>query len=158
MSRWPNRFFELLPRKRTVDVLVIEMTVLLKPILAIGNFFVRRIMRGRFHWLLSRNVVLLEIRGRKSGRLYLVPVNYREFDGGVSVMTYRWRKWWRNLRDGDEIAIWLRGKRLSVRVEMVTDDHEAIAAALLDRGWVRKSIANAKAEEAVLMRLRRVDR
>lgn len=129
------------------------MNFLLKPILSIGNRFVRWTLRSRFHWLLSRNVVLLEIRGRKSGKLYLVPVNYREFDGGISVMTYRHRNWWRNLKDGDEIAIWLRGDHISVMVELVPNDLDAIAAGLLDRGWVRKAVASAKAEEAILIRL-----
>jgi len=102
---------------------------------------------------MSRNVVLLEVEGRTTGRLYLVPVNYRVFDGGISVLTYRYRKWWKNLRDGDETNIWLKGELVSVRVELVTADLEAIATELLNRGWVRKAIANAKAEEAALIRL-----
>jgi deazaflavin-dependent oxidoreductase (nitroreductase family) len=129
------------------------MNILLKPILAVGNFFVRRLLRSRLHWLLSHEVVMLEITGRKSGRLYLVPVNYRSFDGGVAAMTYRRRKWWLNLRGVDEIHIWLRGRRVAARVELVTDDYEAISRGLVERNWVRKAVANTNAKESLLIRL-----
>ncbi|MDA0677504.1 MAG: nitroreductase/quinone reductase family protein [Chloroflexi bacterium] len=107
----------------------------------VGNACVKRVLRTRFHWLLSRNVVLLEIKGRKSGRTLLVPVNYRQHGDAISVMTYRGRKWWLNLRDVTELPVYLKGERVLAVPEIITDDHEAIAAALVDRGWIRKSLA-----------------
>lgn len=129
------------------------MDLLLKPILLPGNALVRWLLRSRLHWLLSGQVVLLEVRGRRSGRVYLVPVNYRPTEYGIAVMTYRGRKWWRNLRGVDRMFIYLRGKRVEVRPELVLDDLDAIAQGLVERGWVRKAVANAKAEESVLIRL-----
>ena len=130
------------------------MNKLLKPFLATGNAFFRRLLRSRFHRLLSGNIVLLQVKGRKSGRTYLVPVNYRSTDGGISVMTYRRRQWWRNIRDGGELPIYLRGELIVAVPTVITDDLDAIAAGLVDRGWVRKAVANARAEDSVMIRLR----
>lgn len=130
------------------------MSKLLKPFLAIGNAIVKWLLRSRFHRLLSGKVVLLEITGRKSGRKYLVPVNYRAAQDGISVMTYRRRQWWRNLRQADALPVYLKGRKLIMTPEVVLDDPGAIAQGLIDRGWVRKSIAPAAAGEAVLVRLR----
>lgn len=130
------------------------MIKLLKPFLAIGNTCVKRVLRSRFHWLLSSNVLLLEVTGRKSGRVYLVPVNYRASQGGISVMTYRHRRWWRNLRNEDALPVYFKGQRRFMKPEVVTDDLDAIADGLVERGWVRKSVAPAKAEDSVLVRLR----
>ncbi len=130
------------------------MNKLLKPFLVIGNAFVRWILRTRAHRLLSRSVVLLEIKGRRSGRTYLVPVSYKPADYGITIMTYRRRMWWRNLLGSDEIPIYLRGSRILATPEVVSEDREAIGNGLLERGWVRKSAIRAKAAESVLIRLR----
>lgn len=130
------------------------MNLVLKPFLAFGNAFVRGVLQTRFHWLLSRNVVLLKVTGRKSGRIYLVPVNYRTANGGISVMTYRRRQWWRNIEDGSELPVFFKGKLTIAAVEVVTDDLNAVAAGLLDRGWARRSMIRARAKDSVLIRLR----
>ncbi len=131
------------------------MNRLIKPFLAVGNGFVRRALRSRLHWLFSHNVVLLEITGRRSGRVYLVPVNYKSSEHGISVMTYRRRQWWRNIEDGGELPVYLKGERVVMSPDVVTDDIDAIAAGLLRRGWVRRSMIRAKAKESVLIRLRK---
>ena len=133
------------------------MIKVLKPLLAVGNAFVRWALRSRFHWTLSHNVVLLEITGRKSGNKYLVPVNYRLSTNGITIMTYRRRQWWRNLRGADTLPVYFKGKKRLTAVELVLDDLEAIASGLVDRGWVRKSVAPARAEETVLIRLNFTD-
>ncbi len=130
------------------------MIKLLQPFLTVANIFVKILLRSRLHWLLSGNVVLLVVVGRKSGKAYLVPVNYRRSDGGISVMTYRRRQWWRNIETGSQLPVYFRGKLVPTRVEVVTDDEEAIARGLIERGWMRKSIAPAKAHECVLLRLK----
>ena len=129
------------------------MYKLLKPFLAIGDALVKRVLRSRIHWALSGNMVMLELTGRKSGQIYLVPVNYRPFEGGISIMTYRRRQWWRNIQSGTELPVYLRGKRTITMPEVITKDIEAIEAALVARGWVLKSAVPAKAKDSVLIRL-----
>ncbi len=130
------------------------MNFLLRPFLAINNAFVRRLLQSPFHRLLSGNVVLLSVIGRKSGRTYLVPVNYKLMPGGISVLTYRRRLWWRNLWGVDEVKARFRGSWVMMSPELVADDLEAIGQGLVERGWVRRSMFRAKAKESVLIRLR----
>ncbi len=68
-------------------------------------------------------------------------------------MTYRRRQWWRNIRPGAELPVYLEGKRTITTPEVITEDLEAIGAGLVDRGWVRKSVAPARAGDSVLIRL-----
>lgn len=118
------------------------------------NPIVRRILRSRFHWLLSRYVIGLEFTGVKSGRQYFVPVSYSQRDDGeVSVMTYRRRNWWRNLRGGRPLHVWLRGERLPARATVVEDDYEEIERGLAGRGLARRASVKAGADESVLIRI-----
>lgn len=130
-----------------------KMRFLLDRLLPIANPFVKRLLRGRAHWLLSRNLVLLELAGRKSGRIYHVPVSYTPISGGVAIMGYRHRQWWRNIRTNVELPVYLKGSRVLTVPEVIVDDLDAIETALTDRDWMRKFVASAKAEDSVLIRL-----
>ncbi len=130
------------------------MIKLLKPFLAIANALVTHLLRSRLHWLLSGNVVLLEVTGRRSGRVFFVPVNYSLITGGISVMGYRSRQWWRNIETGHQLPVYLRGQRTITNPEVITDDLEAMVAALVGRGWMRKTAARASARDSVLIQLR----
>ena len=130
------------------------MRRLFRPFLASGNWLMSWLLRSPFHWLFSGSVLLLEIRGRRTGKLYLVAVNYRRSEGVISVMTYRRRGWWRNLVAANCLYVHLKGRRQRVRVELVTDDFEAIARALRERGWLRRVCVRASARFIVLIRLR----
>lgn len=85
----------------------------------------------------------------------MVPVNYRQMrrSDGIVVMTFRRRQWWRNVRDAGELSVYLRGCLIRMTPEVVTDDMDAIAAGLRDRGWVRRSLFRPKPKDAVLIGL-----
>jgi hypothetical protein len=65
-----------------------------------SNAVVARILRSRFHRLLSRGVLLLTVTGRRSGRRYTIPVGYHETDGAMVVFVGEpaSKTWWRNYR------------------------------------------------------------
>jgi tryptophan 2,3-dioxygenase len=55
-------------------------------------------LAGSFaHWLISHQVMVLDVTGRRSGRTYRIPVSYLRSDGDVLCMTSRDGLWWRNL-------------------------------------------------------------
>ena len=122
--------------------------------LTISNPFVRWLLQSRFHRLLSGNVVMLEVIGRKSGRIYLVPINYRKSPGDIWMMTYRRRLWWRNLRQIDELPVFFKGKKLVTKPEVVTDNLDVIARSLTERSRLLRCLVRATPEESVLIRLR----
>jgi deazaflavin-dependent oxidoreductase (nitroreductase family) len=96
-----------------------------------ANGTMRVLLRSPLHGLVSERVMLITVCGRKSGRLYTTPVNYVRDGGTFTVVSRTHRTWWRNLRGGAPVAVRVRGKDLKGVAEVVVDDKEAVAKALL---------------------------
>ena len=81
------------------------------------NTIVIWLLKSPFHGLMSGNTVLLGYEGRKSGKRYIVPVNFVRVageDGDLLLITSeRGRTWWRNLRGGSPVNLRLQGMRLT---------------------------------------------
>lgn len=75
---------------------------------------VASLLRSPLHRLLSRDVLLLTYRGRRTDRPYTLPLSYVEGDGCLYLCTRpEGSRWWRNLRDGRAVELVLRGRRIS---------------------------------------------
>ena len=87
----------------------------------VGNPAVRLLLRSPLHPVLSGQLALITVTGRRSGRSYTIPVGYRR-EGDVVVVPVGWperKLWWRNLRgEGAPVRLRLRGR-----------DHEGHAVA-----------------------------
>lgn len=68
------------------------------------------------------NLMLLTYTGRKTGKTYRVPVSYAR-DGDV-LLTPGGGRWTLGLRGGGPVRLRLRGKDLTARPELVTDQAE----------------------------------
>ncbi|MBS2533194.1 nitroreductase family deazaflavin-dependent oxidoreductase [Catenulispora sp. NF23] len=68
---------------------------------------------------IGRDLILLYVFGRKSGKRYAIPIAYMEHDGKVLIGTQF--GWVRNLRTGDPIQVRYKGRLRSAEVEVVTD-------------------------------------
>ena len=92
-------------------------------------------LRSPLHGFISKNTMLMTYTGRKSGRVYTIPMNYvrvSDGDGEVFLTTsYRQRTWWRNLRGGSPVMIRVQGEDLSARAEVVEDDEGVITSLLM---------------------------
>lgn len=77
----------------------------------------------------SRNVMLLTTRGRKSGKLRSTPIGYFRI-GGVVHLFSAWGKstaWYRNMQaHPDEVWILIGMKKMRARVEELTDPAEIL--------------------------------
>ncbi len=94
------------------------------------NPLIAWLLRSPFHGLVSKNTMLVQYTGRKSGKAYAVPVNYVVDKYGCLVtISYRERAWWRGLHDA-MVTLRLRGREVPARAEVLTDD-EHVAEALL---------------------------
>ena len=92
------------------------------------NSVVRFLLRSPLHRKLSKSIVLIGYRGRRTGKAYLTPANYVRMDGVLSVLSNRERLWWRNLRGLPQASLVLRGRRLQARPRVLEDRTEVIAA------------------------------
>ena len=88
------------------------------------NPLMERLLRSPLHGLVSDSLLLLTFTGRRSGTEYTTPVGYDELDGALFVTSQTDRTWWRNLRDGADVTVRLRGERRHGRAEVIEDDRE----------------------------------
>jgi len=93
---------------------------------AIANPVLRLLLRSPLHRLMSGRLLLLSFRGRKTGKSYTIPVGYVEHNG-VLLLTAQSR-WWKNLGQGAEVDVRLRGRTRRGRTEVVRDDDTLLEA------------------------------
>jgi hypothetical protein len=87
----------------------------------IGNGFMSAILRSPFHRMLSANTMLITFTGKKTGKRYTTPVNYAQAGSRVYVTSVRDRSWWKNLRGGAPVSLWIAGERIEGRGEVFED-------------------------------------
>ena len=87
------------------------------------NRAVGAVLRSRAHPLLSRFLLLLTYRGRRSGRLYTIPLMYaRDGDDLLLVALHaRGQVWWRNVAGGADVEVVAAGRRTTGRADVVED-------------------------------------
>ncbi len=103
-----------------------------KALYSVINPVVKFILNSPLHGLMSRNTVLLEFRGRKSGKTYTTPVSYRATNGHLHCFTDKANKWWLNLQGGDDIGVTLRGRKMTGKPSVLADGSAQVHTALRD--------------------------
>lgn len=87
--------------------------------------FTNRIVRGLLRTPLlalgiGNHLITLYVVGRKSGKLYTVPVAYTRHEGELLIGTPF--GWARNLRTGDTVEVNFKGRRRTADVVALTDE------------------------------------
>src|SRR5262245_50996523 len=90
------------------------------------------LLRSPLHPLLDWGLMLVTITGRRSGRVYTIPVGYqREGDTLVVLVSKPARKqWWRNYHERRPIGVWLRGRAAHGHAAVVVPGSTAFRDAL----------------------------
>jgi|GEM_PF-1010613 len=73
------------------------------------NPLMKWLLESRLHFFVSGYYMLMTVTGRKSGKVYTTPVQYKQINDQIFVITSRNYLWWKNLRDGAEVKLRLRG-------------------------------------------------
>ena len=102
----------------------------MKSMLSLFNPLVIFLASTPLHFLFSHNIVVLKIKGVRSGKMYTIPVSYLKTKSGIICMTESGGLWWKNLRLGQQVEIQLAGKRLSANATVEAEDVGKIATAL----------------------------
>jgi hypothetical protein len=69
----------------------------------------KAVLHSPLHSVFSQNTLLITMTGLKTGQEYSVPVNYVQDGNTLYIISKRYRTWWRNLRGGRPVRVWLRG-------------------------------------------------
>ena len=93
-----------------------------------SNRFVAWMLRSPIQFLIP-GTMLIEIRGRKSGKPLAVPVNYLRESNLLYTVSLRNRTWWRNLIGGAPVTVCVQGSKFDAVAEAVTDPN-AVAEGL----------------------------
>ena len=89
------------------------------------------LLRSPFHVLLSRFALGIRVRGRVTGRMYTLPVNYLQNGYTLLILSPRSRTWWRNLQPKAPVTLWLRGNRLQATAQALTDPEDVTKGLLV---------------------------
>jgi deazaflavin-dependent oxidoreductase (nitroreductase family) len=91
-------------------------------IMRMVNVPMRRILALPFRTPLSKNLMLLYLTGRRTGKSYRQPVSYVRHDG--TLLTPGGGKWKLNLDPGRQVKIRLGGHDILARPDLVADVDE----------------------------------
>ena len=101
---------------------------------SIVNPLMALLLRSPLHGMVSGSATLISVRGRKSGKAYTLPVQYAQVDETIYIVpgAPESKTWWRNLRGGAPVTLWLRGRKLNAQAELLIGeaDQSAIVGAL----------------------------
>ena len=98
-----------------------------------GNPLIRAVLSSPLHPLLSHGLALITVTGRRSHRRYTFPVSYRK-DGDRVIVKVGWpehKRWWRNLSDGGQVEMRIRGTRRNGRAEVHGDERSGVTVEIL---------------------------
>ena len=100
-------------------------------LIRMANAVVAKVLRSRAHGLMSKQLLLLEITGQRTGTTYTFPAAYDQLDDLTLVVVAgrpSAKRWWRNLRgEGRSARVLLRGewRTTSVRLHVGGGDRSA---------------------------------
>lgn len=94
------------------------------------NPFVIRLLKSRFHGLASKDLTLVTVTGRRSGRSYTRPVSYVQEGETVRCLSSTTTAWWKNVEGGATVSLRLRGTDVSGHGEVTRGEPKRIADAL----------------------------
>jgi deazaflavin-dependent oxidoreductase (nitroreductase family) len=89
------------------------------------------VLKSPLHSLISKNMLLITVTGRKSGKSITTPTAYLREGNTLWIISQRSSKWWRNLRGGANAMVVLGGKRIQGHGSMI-EDEQAVAQRLFD--------------------------
>lgn len=95
------------------------------------NPVMRTLLRSPLHGILSDSIMVVTFTGRKSGRVFSTPVRYVKTDNGVRAYSNDETQWWRNLRNGAEAKLLIRGNEQIFTTQVIENNPELIRDSLV---------------------------
>ena len=94
------------------------------------NPVVAFLARSPLHFLISHQVLIIQFKGRKSGKQFLVPVSYHEHESSYTCVTLRSNIWWRNLKEVSHTQIWLKGMLQNAQIDLEFNNDQIVESTL----------------------------
>ena len=94
------------------------------------NPFVIIFLKSPLHFLLSHQILLFKIIGRKSKKIYEIPASYAEINGALVCVTLRENLWWKNFKNIKSQDIYFKGKLITKQISINYEDDEYVRTKL----------------------------
>lgn len=95
---------------------------IMRGIVGAMNPMMRAVLASPLGRGLNRALLLLEFRGRHSGRTYRTPVGFVRDGDRVVVVTSPIYRWWRNVTGGADVRVRIDGAWHAARAELIAPD------------------------------------
>jgi deazaflavin-dependent oxidoreductase (nitroreductase family) len=95
-----------------------------------GNDFVKFFLRTPLYIFMG-DTMLITVTGYRTGKKYTTPVGFYQDEDILWIISSRNRTWWRNVKDGAEVEMRIRGKDLTGFAKAVLDE-DAVAAQVVE--------------------------
>ena len=86
----------------------------------VANIAIKPLLKSPLHILASGRIMLITFTGRKSGKIYTTPVEYRRMGDTLLLFTQKGREWWHNL-DGAPVTVRVHGQELRGQADISTN-------------------------------------
>jgi len=86
----------------------------------LANQIVVLLLHSPLHRLVSKNLLLLTFKGRKTGKFYTIPVGYGR--RGNTLILFTDHQWYKNLVVYPKVKVRLQGKELTGIAEVIRKD------------------------------------
>ena len=87
------------------------------------NPFVRLILKSPFHFMVSHQILLFRVVGRRSKRIFEIPASYAQINGSLVCVTLRENLWWKNFKDIETQEIYFKGKKINKNISINFTDN-----------------------------------
>ena len=87
------------------------------------NPFVRLILKSPFHFVISHQILLFRVIGRKSKKIFEIPASYAHIDDSLVCVTLRENLWWKNFKNIDTQEIYFKGKKINKNISINFTDN-----------------------------------
>ena len=95
-----------------------------------GNDFVKFFLLTPL-FVFMGDTMLITVTGCKTGKKYTTPVGFFRDGECLWILSNRDRTWWRNVKDGAEVEMHMRGKDVKGFAEAITNE-EIVAAQIIE--------------------------
>ncbi|MEL1231223.1 MAG: hypothetical protein VXA26_07905 [Candidatus Neomarinimicrobiota bacterium] len=94
------------------------------------NPFVRVILKSPIHFILSHQILLFRVIGRKSKKIYEIPASYAHINDALVCVTLRENLWWKNFIDIEDQDIYFKGKKINKKISINFSDDNFVRTKL----------------------------
>lgn len=102
----------------------------MRVMVGVANPFVRRLLASRYGGRAAKALLLLEVRGRVTGRSFRTPVGYVRDGDRIVVVTSPSYTWWRNVVGGAAVRVRLPEGWREATARVLQPDEPAYDAAI----------------------------